>query len=156
MLPKFDTLVLPHLDAAYNLARWLCGNDDDAARVTEDALLRAHELFPTFRGERPKAWLLAIVRQTWQLATGADDDALPAPPDRPTTWDAHDGAHIDAALAKLPAGYRELLVLRDLESLHYPDIAAIAGVTPATVMSRLESARQLLATTVAMLGREHA
>lgn len=156
MRSPFDTRVLPHLDAAYNYARWLSGSDADAARVTEAAVLAARPLADSLPPGDARAWLLAIVRRTWSQDAPASPDTLPAPPDRRATWPAGDIAGIDAALARLPVGYREMLVLRDVEALHYRDIAQIAGIAPATVMTRLEAARQMLATTVAMLGKEAA
>jgi RNA polymerase sigma-70 factor, ECF subfamily len=154
---KFEQTVLPHLDAAYNLARWLTRNDHDAEDVVQEAVLRAFRFFDGLRGE-PRPWLLAIVRNscyTWlqvnrpaELA-GFDDQLAPAETadeDGPEAQAARsiDRRLLNEAIAALPAQFREVLVLRELEDLSYRDIARIAGVPIGTVMSRLARSRRLL------------
>lgn len=166
---RFDALVLPHLDAAYNLARWLCGNTGDADDVVQEAFLRAFRLFASFRGDQPRPWLLAIVRNTWfttwqkrkaAAETGYDelqaDHDLPdwhgAPCD-PEQWllREEDVRLVHAALEQLPVAFREVLVLRELEELHYRDIARIVDIPVGTVMSRLARGRRMLAAAVVAL-----
>ena len=151
---RFDALVLPHLDAAYNLARWLCGNTGDAEDVVQEAFLRAFRLFGSFRGDQPRPWLLAIVRNTWfttcekrrgaaetDYEEGEMDTALPdwhgAATD-PEQWlmREEDVRLVHAALARLPVVFREVIVLRELEELHYRDIAHIAQIPVGTTCAK--------------------
>ena len=158
--------ILPHLDAAYNLARWLLRSSDAAEDVTQEALLRACNFFEGFHGDNPKGWLLTIVRNScyawiksrptmetmsadeqgefhpeheWALAEAGH--SLPAPDARLIA--AADRESIRAALERLPIAYREILVLREVEELSYKEIGAITDVPIGTVMSRLSRARQL-------------
>ena len=154
---RFEQSVLPHFDAAYNLARWLTRNDQDAYDVVQDAVLRAYRFFDGLRGE-PKPWLLAIVRNacfTWLQANRPADrvafnegiaELLPADDDGPEVQAARnsDRRMLNAAIATLPVQFREVLILRELEDLSYKDIARIADVPIGTVMSRLARARQAL------------
>ncbi|AYB54416.2 RNA polymerase sigma factor [Ralstonia solanacearum] len=160
---RFAQAVLPHVDAAYNLARWLTGDAQDADDVVQEACLRAFRLFGGFRGGDGRPWLLAIVRNTWFSECARrkqarmqswQDDADPLPADDLATYGADPAAllaraddvrRMRAALARLPVAYREVLVLRELEDLPYRDIAAIVDVPVGTVMSRLARARQQLA-----------
>nr|WP_315592504.1 RNA polymerase sigma factor [uncultured Cupriavidus sp.] len=166
---RFETLVLPHLDAAYNLARWLCGNAGDADDVVQEAFLRAFRLFGGFRGEQARPWLLAIVRNTWfntwqkrktAAETGYDESVLDTDlpdwhgaPGDPEQWllREEDVRLVHAALEQLPVAFREVLVLRELEELHYRDIARVADIPVGTVMSRLARGRRMLAATVVAL-----
>src|SRR5215471_982539 len=155
---RFEQLVLPHLNAAYNLARWLTRNDDDAQDVVQEAVLRAYRFFDGLRGEA-KPWLLAIVRNacfTWLQANRPADtvafndsiaEILPANDLGPEDQAARncDRKMLNAAIATLPPHFREVLILRELEDLSYKDIARIADVPIGTVMSRLARARRLLA-----------
>ena len=158
---RFESLALPHLNAAYNLARWLTHNDHDAQDVVQEALLRAMRYMAGFRGDSARAWLLQIVRHTcysWlkenrpaeRAVLDDTDDALqelPAPAaDEPHSVALRkaDRAQINAAIAALPVAYREVLVLRELEDLSYGDIARIADIPLGTVMSRLARARGLM------------
>lgn len=158
---RFELLALPHLDAAYNLARWLTRNDQDAQDVVQEASMRAMRYMGSFRGDNARAWLLQIVRHScfsWLkenrpaerlLLDDADDTlseiAAPAA-DEPhaVAMRNADRLQIDQAIAALPIGYREVLVLRELEDLPYGDIARIADIPVGTVMSRLARARGLM------------
>ena len=161
---RFEQQILPHMDAAYNLARWLTRNDQDARDVTQEAALRAYRFLDGLRGE-PKPWFLTLVRNaamTWLKANrpgelvGADnaEDVL-ADPDTPETlaFRALDRRMLNEALAALPAHFREALILRELEDLSYKDIARITGVPIGTVMSRLARARRLLADSLRAIKR---
>ncbi len=157
-LARFEQVVLPHMDAAYNLARWLTRNDHDAQDVVQEAYLRALRFFDGFRGGDSRAWLLTIVRNTcftWLAQNRA--------PESTTTFDEEmhsaegqgstpemlllqgaDQELVRQALEELPAQFREVLVLRELEGLSYKEIAAITGIPMGTVMSSLARARQRL------------
>ena len=162
---RFEREVLPHLDAAYNLARWLLRNDQDAEDVTQDSMLRAYRFFDGFRGANAKAWLLAIVRNasySWlarkrlntsvvgAAVTHRLDDADPA--EAAATDETPESllsvklelAVLQGSLDELPVEYREVLVLRELEELSYKEISAAIDVPLGTVMSRLSRARALL------------
>ena len=155
---SFDHNVLPHLRAAYNLARWLTRNDHDAEDVVQEAYLRAFRFFSGFRGGDSRAWLLAIVRNvyfTWarrndsqESATVADDavESIESPSLSPEArlLQTADRERLRQALEDLPPEYREVIVLRELEELSYKEIAEIAGVPLGTVMSRLARARKRL------------
>jgi RNA polymerase sigma factor (sigma-70 family) len=154
----FEQAVLPHLNAAYNLARWLTRNDNDAEDVVQDAYLRALRFFGGFRGDDARAWLLAIVRNTCydflrshrphELMEAFDEEVH-------TTVDENqspeamllrraDQAMVRRALEALPLPWREVIVLRELEGLSYKQIADAAGIKIGTVMSRLARARSRL------------
>jgi RNA polymerase sigma-70 factor (ECF subfamily) len=154
----FEQIVLPHLDAAYNLARWLAGNDHDAQDVAQEASLRAFRFFGSFRGDNARAWLLAIVRNTFYTwlrknrppgktieiddETFAIEDASPnAEPVNPQFADAD---AVRNAIAELSVEFREIIILREMEDLSYKEIADLAEVPIGTVMSRLARARKLL------------
>ena len=155
---RFEQLVLPHFDAAYNLARWLTRNDHDAQDVVQEAVLRAYRFFDGLRGEA-RPWLLSIVRNTFLTwlqinrpadTVGLDDgliDLIPSDEDGPEVLAARsfDRRMLNEAIAGLPVQFREVLILRELEDLSYKDIARIADVPIGTVMSRLARARRLLA-----------
>lgn len=157
---SFAAQMLPHLDAAYNLARWLVRDATDAEDVVQTAMVRALSHFSSFRGENPRGWLLAIVRNcayTWMqgrkrdpepLAEDADEQhrAMPDPGPDPETelGSAEDHAHLGRLLASLPSELRECLVLRELEEMSYQEIAEITSVPIGTVMSRLWRARRIL------------
>jgi RNA polymerase sigma-70 factor, ECF subfamily len=162
---RFELLALPHLDAAYNLARWLTRDDHDASDVVQEAFVRALRYVGGFRGDNARSWLLQIVRNTcftWlkenrsALVVGFEDhedgsengiDALVgASSEEPETAALRnaDRAQINQAIATLPIVYREVLVLRELEECSYSDIARIADVPIGTVMSRLARARALM------------
>jgi RNA polymerase sigma-70 factor (ECF subfamily) len=151
----FEQAVLPHLDAAYNLARWLTRNEHDAQDAVQEAYLRAFRHFRDFRGGNARAWLLKIVRNTcysWlrvnrplQDATEFDENLF-APDVRPPNPEEvvlqnDSGALVREALQKLPPNFREVIILRELEGLSYREIADITGMPAGTVMSSLSRAR---------------
>ena len=155
---RFEEAVLPQLDAAYNLARWLTRNGTDAEDVVQEACERALKYFSAFRGGDAKAWFLTIVRHAcydWlkrnrpsEIVSG-DGPALEEAPDPAATPEqavarnASSGA-LNEAIAALPLGYREVLILRELEELPYKEIARVVDIPIGTVMSRLARAREKL------------
>ncbi|MFX1767327.1 RNA polymerase sigma factor [Paraburkholderia sp. A1RI-2L] len=167
---RFQQMALPHLDAAYNLARWLSGNPSDADDIVQEAFMRAFRFFDTFRGDTARPWLLAIVRRTWytewrrrtsshevaELDDNLDDatidgwSAACADPQTLLIRD-EDTRLVHAALELLPVEFREVLILRELEELSYREIAEIADLPVGTVMSRLARGRRKLATLLGAL-----
>ena len=155
---RFEALVLPHLDAAYNLARWLTRDAHDAEDVVQDACVRALKYVGGLHGNEARAWFLAIVRNAFYdwLARNRpadvvhDDVAIETAVDRVTADPQHaalQGAELrllSDAVAALPLQYREVLVLRELEELSYKEIARVADIPIGTVMSRLARGRALL------------
>ena len=153
---RFEALVLPHLDAAHNLARWLVRRDAEAEDLAQEAMLRAYRFFGGFRGGDPRAWLLRIVRNvcyTWLRDRGGDatrefdeatDGAAGATPEA-LAIAAADRERLARALDELPERFREVLVLRELEGCSYKEIAEITGSPIGTVMSSLSRARRRLA-----------
>jgi RNA polymerase sigma-70 factor (ECF subfamily) len=154
-LPTFEHAVMPHLDAAYNLARWLMRNQQDAQDVAQEAYLRAFRFFPGFRGGDARAWLMKIVRNTcysWlqanrplQDAAEFDENFFPpdsrAPNPEEVVLQSDSDTLVRKALEKLPPNFREVLVLRELEGMSYREIADITGLPAGTVMSSLSRAR---------------
>jgi RNA polymerase sigma-70 factor (ECF subfamily) len=156
---RFDRAVLPHLDAAYDLARWLTRNDQDAEDVVQTASLRALQFFDGFHGVNARAWLLTIVRNSfysWLEQKNRGHESLD-PFDEEIHSAATGGADPEIELLRqadsrllrrgfesLPLPLREVMVLRELEGLSYKEIAAVAGVPIGTVMSRLSRARRQL------------
>jgi len=154
---SFERSVLPHLDAAYNLARWLTRDDAAAQDVVQESCLRAFQFQDGFRGDDGRAWLLAIVRNTcftWMQQnrpgqTASFDEELHSPASELASPQAalqrsEDREAVRRAVEELPAEYREAIVLRELEGLSYKQIAAVAGIPIGTVMSRLARARSRL------------
>ena len=155
---RFEAEVLPWLDAAYNLARWLVRNDADAQDVVQESLLRALRYFGSFHGGDARVWLLAIVRNTCYTLharhapegrhASLDDEALALPDDCPSpealTLLAVDVGSLRQALERLPPPLREVIVLRELEECSYKEIATVTGQKIGTVMSRLARARERL------------
>ena len=155
---SFETLMLPHLDAAYNLAKWLLRNEDDARDVVQEAYLRAFKSFGGFHGSNGRPWLLTIVRntaynlikknQTASLTTSFDEEqhVLDRESTSPATVVEQDEESklVRQAMERLPDEFREVLVLRHLEGLSYKEIADVAHLAPGTVMSRLARARSKL------------
>ena len=157
--------MLPHLDAAYNLARWLLRHDHDAEDAVQDAFLRAYRAFDRFRGGDGRAWLLTIVRNVCysrlrhqRIAPQPeefDDATHPATDDtadcNAATWLETKSAILQQALDRLPPEFREMIVLHELEGLAYREIAVVADVPIGTVMSRLARARRKLAAEILAL-----
>ena len=154
---RFEQAVLPHMNAAYNLARWLLGSGPDAQDVVQESFLRAFKGFVNFRGDDGRAWLLTIVRNvcfTWLRKHRADSLATEFDEEIHSSREAEtpaeiisqdiDHARLQAAIEALPAEFREAIVLREMEGLSYKEIAAVAGVPIGTVMSRLARARRQL------------
>jgi RNA polymerase sigma-70 factor, ECF subfamily len=162
----FEAMVLPHLDAAYNLARWLTHNPDDAEDVVQEAYLRAFRYYAGFDGDDARSWLLTIVRNTcytWLRNNRGrhevpllDDDQYDEDPgsaagcggggDDPESLmiQSTDRALLNRLIGELPLPFREALVLRELQELSYKEIAEVTSVPIGTVMSRLARARRLL------------
>lgn len=157
-LASFEEAILPHMDAAYNLARWLLHNEHDAQDVVQEAYLRAFRSFGGFRGSNGRAWLLTIVRNTSytllkknhavdlnttfdeELHAGDTDSVSPV-----TILEQTEAAGLMRdAIEELPPEFREILVLRHQENLSYKEIAEIVQIPPGTVMSRLARARAKL------------
>lgn len=167
---RFQALVLPHLNSAFNLACWLTGSRQDAEDVVQEAYLRAFKFFDSFHGEDGRAWLLAIVRNTFynwyrinrgQGENSLFDEALHSTDAANATIAAgmehadnnpetllmqkDSGRLLQQALEALPLEFREVMVMRELEDLSYKQIAGIVGIPIGTVMSRLGRGRKLLA-----------
>jgi len=167
---RFEQIVLPHLDAAFNLARWMLRSRADAEDVAQEALLRAYRFFGGFHGGDARAWLLQIVRNTcytWlgknrpteimefdetHHSTELGGAVAAGAPDRPQLGGSpeaqaiasEDRERLTRALEELPPRFREVLVLRELEGCSYKEIAAITSVPIGTVMSALSRARKQL------------
>ena len=163
-LARFEATVLVHLDAAYNLARWLTHDEFGAEDAVQEACLRAFRFFGSLHGPSPKAWFMAVVRnacldwlkkqQRRMLEDEYDDathDALAAPhaagaiePPEAAAARASEARWVRNAIAALPREYREVVILRELEGLSYKEISSIVDVPIGTVMSRLARGRDLL------------
>ncbi|MBA5689646.1 sigma-70 family RNA polymerase sigma factor [Rugamonas apoptosis] len=162
---RFEQLTMPHLDAAYNLARWLTRDPHDADDLVQSAYLRAYRFADSYRGGDARAWLLTIVRNTFYTALrdrkpqqadvsfdealhGMEGDELLAqqassdPAAIMASRDADRG--VNQALSQLPPAFREVLVLKEMDELSYKQIAEVADIPIGTVMSRLARARKLL------------
>jgi RNA polymerase sigma-70 factor (ECF subfamily) len=151
----FDDIVLPHLDSAYRLARWLVGNEHDAEDVVQEACLRALRYFRTYSGGNSRAWFLRIVRNTcygWHIHAGQpamdvfdetqhSETNVPMDPEA-LMLHAANVEIIEHALSQLPNRFRELLVLRELEGLSYRELADVLDIPMGSVMSGLSRARQ--------------
>ncbi|HWW86960.1 MAG TPA: sigma-70 family RNA polymerase sigma factor [Vicinamibacterales bacterium] len=158
MFRQFEDVVLPHLDAAFNYARWLTKNDADAQDVVQDACVRALRFFSSLRDDDARAWLMTIVRNTWysrfsghggsepsvafdemrdhRTDKGLDPEAL--------MLQRHAVDTVRRAIEELPDDFREVIVLRELEGMSYKDMAAVVGIPMGTVMSRLARGRERL------------
>ncbi|HEX3526893.1 MAG TPA: sigma-70 family RNA polymerase sigma factor [Thermoanaerobaculia bacterium] len=156
---RCERAILPHLDAAYNLARWLTRNDQDAEEVWQIACLRAVQFFDGFQGTDARAWLLTIVRRsfyTWlqqqkrrqEIAAPFDDEIHAVesggPDPEAELLRRADARLLHEAFEALPLPFREVIVLREIEGMSYKEIAAIVGIPLGTVMSRLARARRHL------------
>src|SRR5213595_2038192 len=168
-LASFEEAMLPHMDAAHNLARWLLRNEQDAQDVVQEAYLRAFRSFSGFHGSNGRAWLLTIVRNTSytllkknhavDLTTPFDEEIHGSGHESvsPATILEHaeDAELVKEAMDELPAEFREILALRHQEGLSYKEIADIAQIPPGTVMSRLARARAKLRECLAVrIGKE--
>jgi RNA polymerase sigma factor (sigma-70 family) len=170
---RFEKLVLPHMNSAFNVARWLTHNDQDAQDVVQEAYLRAFRFFGGFRGEDARAWLLSIVRNTFYTwhqqnrdhasdTTMFEEDIHSFAVDAAEALDdpeamlmrSQSQKRVHKALQGLRLEYREVLVLRELEELSYKEIATIVGIPMGTVMSRLGRGRQQLAALLAPTNQE--
>lgn len=164
----FEQLMLPHLDTAYNLACWLLRDPQDAEDAVQDACLRAYRAFDRFRGTDGRAWLLAIVRNTCFSALrqkrrkpeevvfeeelhGSTEDPAEA---NAVAWQEVKSDLLRQALERLPAEYREVVVLHEIEGLAYREIADVADIPIGTVMSRLARARRKLQSEILILTGE--
>lgn len=157
-ISSFEQVILIHLKAAHNLARYLCGNDDDASDLVQESCLKAYRFYNGFRGENGKAWLLTIVRNTFYSDlrqkkiksvdivfneeihdTGSDET-------NPETLLINEETVqlVKQMLEKLPLEYREIVILREMEGFSYKEIAGISNIPIGTVMSRLARARKFL------------
>lgn len=153
---RFEQLILPHLDAAFNLARWLLRSRADAEDMAQEAVLRAYRFFSGFQGGDARAWLLQIVRNTcytWleknrpaELMTEFDEMAhhSSSPSPEALALAGDERARLARAIESLSPRWREVLVLRELEGCSYKEIAAIASIPIGTVMSTLARARERL------------
>lgn len=154
---NFEEAVLPHMDAAYNLARWLTRNDHDAEDVVQEAYLRALKFFGGFHGAEGRPWLLTIVRNTCYTWLKRNRSTELAELDEATHLSETDASDpetssvrsaqnrlVREALKRLPVEFREVMVMRELEELSYKEIAAVVGIPVGTVMSRLARARKRL------------
>jgi RNA polymerase sigma-70 factor (ECF subfamily) len=164
---RFRELMLPHLDAAYNLARYLTNDVSIAEDVVQESFLRAFRSFETYRGGPPRAWLFAILRNCWRDRVGeqirrervvvsdaslseAQSEAVAAVPAESDTPEeslarAREVDTVRGVIAALPEPFRETLILREMEDMSYREIASVTGVPIGTVMSRLARAREMLA-----------
>ena len=157
-LARFEQVVLPHLGAAYNLARWIIGNDHDAEDVVQESCIRALKFFGGFRGENSRPWLLTIVRNTcftWlrqnrvsELSIELDEEihGRGRGPGNPESilLAAAQSEVVLKAIEELPLEFREVIILREMEDLSYKEIADVASIPVGTVMSRLARARSRL------------
>jgi RNA polymerase sigma factor (sigma-70 family) len=162
--------VVPHLDAAYNLARWLTRNDEDAKDVVQEAYMRAFRFIGGFRGGNVRAWLLRIVRNTcytWMHQNRPqhptlefDEECFGPDPLAPTPEETisrnDDRTLVRRALEELPPRHREVLILRELEGMSYKEISEIMDMPAGTVMSRLSRARDGFRQSLANLGHQGA
>jgi RNA polymerase sigma-70 factor (ECF subfamily) len=154
-IPSFEEVVLPHLDAAYNLANWLMRNKRDAEDAVQEASLRAFRFFPGFRGGDARAWLMKIVRNTCYTQLRANqpmqnsmefDENVATPDSRvrnpeEVMLQTDTGDLLRKALEELPVSFREVVILRELEGMSYKEIAEITGMPTGTVMSSLSRGR---------------
>ncbi len=165
---RFEAVVLPHLDAAFNLARWLTRDDQEAEEIVQEAFVRALRFFGGYRGGDGKAWLLAIVRNACYdrvrherfggMTTEFDEEVHGVDREEPgpeaSLLIAEDAQAVRRALEELPAEFRETLVLREIEGLSYKEISGVTGLPIGTVMSRLARARRRLQNRLAVSQKE--
>jgi RNA polymerase sigma factor (sigma-70 family) len=165
---RFEQLVLPHLDSAANLARWMLRNRADSEDLVQEATLRAFRFFERFHGGDARAWLLQIVRNTcytWlgknrpaELMTEFDEEVHQLQAANPETLasQADERQRLMLALESLPPRFREVLVLRELEGCSYKEIGEITGIPIGTVMSTLSRARERLRQTLTLAAAKEA
>ena len=168
---RFEALVMPHLDAAYNLARWLVHDPHLAEDIVQEACVRAFRFLDQLRGEHARPWFLGIVRNACfdhlreprpaQFHPDADEDdvdtgrfGVEERTPESILLQKCSTSQVDTAIAALPAAYREVIVLREMEEMSYDLIAEVAGVPIGTVMSRLSRARGMLRAALLPLVRE--
>jgi len=154
----FEDVVVPHLDAAFNYARWLTRNDADAEDVVQDAVVRAFRFFSSVRTDNARSWLFTIVRRTWYARLAKRGNRIPSTEyDELTDRRSAEVPRVDellirreqaervrCAVEQLPVDLREVIVLRELEGLSYQEIATVVNIPIGTVMSRLSRARERL------------
>jgi|SRR5579859_1510389 len=160
-LAQFEQHIMPHMNAAYNLARWLTSNDSDAQDIVQESYLRAFKYFGGFGGRESRGWLLRIVRNAfydWLRKNRGAETSEPFDeemhgvmnetqgPDGPLPLEKADHELLHKAIASLPLEFREILVLRELEGFSYNEISELANIPLGTVMSRLARARERLRT----------
>jgi RNA polymerase sigma-70 factor (ECF subfamily) len=175
---RFEALVMPHLDAAYNLARWLVRDPHTAEDLVQDAYLRAFRYFDSFHGEDARPWLLGIVRNTcytWlrnakhspeqvqfdeeiEMDESSETTIAIGRAESPETLLLRkvQRSEVNAAIASLPASFREVIVLREIEEMPYDGIATVMQIPIGTVMSRLSRARSMLRAALQPAGMHHA
>lgn len=171
---RFEAAALPHLDAAYNLARWLLRDDQNARDVVQEAYLRAFRFFDGFNGDDARPWLLRIVRNasySWLHDSGRYTHSVEFDEERHSQEQVSDVAQdrdnpeylllqkietgrVDAVIEKLPLAFREVLILREMDEMSYEQIARIVAIPVGTVMSRLARARALLRATLSAQSKE--
>ncbi len=167
-LALFEQTILPHLNSAYNLARWLTRNEDDAQDVVQEAYMRAFRFFDGFKGGDGKSWMLAVVRNTCLTWRRREKGSVTAVPFDETAHGSDRAASAEAGLVEearlgtlrnciesLPLEYREVIIMRELEELSYREIADAASVPIGTVMSRLARARKRLEECVTSRMKRH-
>jgi RNA polymerase sigma-70 factor (ECF subfamily) len=157
-IARFEAIILPHLDAAYNLARWMTRNASDGEDVAQEAMLRAFRFFDGFRGEDGRVWLLTIVRNTYltwvrrqipQQNLAEFDERLHTDIETAFTPESDllrkaTGDQVRRAISNLPVEYREVILMREIEQMSYKEIATITQSPLGTVMSRLSRGRSML------------
>jgi len=160
---RFEAVILPHLDAAYNMARWMTRNTSDAEDVAQEAMLRAFRFFDSFRGENGRVWLMTIVRNTcltWirrqlpQQNSAEFDERLHTDLESALTPESEflrqaTSEQVRRAIEQLPPEFREVILMRELEQLSYKEIAAVTQSPLGTVMSRISRARAMLRQSIA-------
>ncbi|PYX96526.1 MAG: RNA polymerase subunit sigma [Acidobacteria bacterium] len=165
---RFEALVLPHLDSAYNLARWMTRNTADAEDVAQEAMMRAYRFLDTFRGEEARVWLLTIVRNTYltwvrrqmpQQNSAEFDERLHTDIEAALTPESEflrqaTAEQVRRAIENLPAEFREVILMRELEQLSYKEIAAVTRSPLGTVMSRISRGRSMLRQLIAGARRQ--
>ena len=158
-LARFEQHIIPHMNVAYNLARWLTSNDSDAQDVVQESYLRAFKYFGGFGGRDSRGWLLRIVRNAfydWLKQNRREGTSEPFDEEMHSAMDETQGPDgrlllekadhelLHKAIASLPLEFREILVLRELEGFSYNEISQLVNIPLGTVMSRLARARERL------------